>query len=228
MNFHSQDNLRLSPDIRGTDHPSLQSQYSASPIMRKLIRSYMRRVDPGVDIELFYAEIFNIMTARGLGLDIWGRILGVGRLLEVASEDCFGFSGSGLLPFNQGVFHIPGRISHVRLADQPYRRLLLFKALANISSSDAATINHLLNELFENRKLYIIETGVMAIRFVFEFSLEPWERSMFRNYGVLTRGAGVYYDWIEVKADETFGFAGSGLLPFNQGVFSAAEIVTPR
>jgi len=30
-------------------------------------------------------EIWNIQTARGVGLDIWGRIVGVTRVLQVSS-----------------------------------------------------------------------------------------------------------------------------------------------
>lgn len=207
---------------------TVQSQYAASPVIRKLVDAMNARIDPEADIGLFYREVFDIMTARGWGLDVWGRILAVGRLLEVEPEDAFGFAGSGLMTFGQGAFFYPSLTNAHSLADEPYRELLLFKALANISPADAATMNDLLGRLFPGEAAYVIETGVMAIRFVFECRLKPWQRALFRSYGVLTRGAGVWYEWLEVVPRETFGFAGSGMQPFDQGVFFLGGPVAPR
>jgi len=205
---------------------SIQSQYAASPVIRRLIDAMNRRIDPEADIDLFFNEIFNILTARGRGLDIWGRILVVDRLLQVEVGDPFGFAGSGQ-PFNQTSFYYPGVTNNYALTDEPFRELLLFKALANISASDAATINMLLGRLLGGKAAYVIEAGPMAIRYIFEFSLQPWQRSIFQTMGVLTRGAGVGYEWLEIDPPDTFGFADSDLQPFGQGAFFLGGPVKP-
>ena len=62
---------------------TIQSQYSASRTIRALADSARVRIAPDADIALFYANIFNIATARGAGLDVWGRILGIGRKVDI-------------------------------------------------------------------------------------------------------------------------------------------------
>lgn len=203
-------------------HPedSIQSQYAASPVIRALIDAMNLRLDPGLDINLFYEKIFDIYTAEGWGLDNWGRILGAGRLLQIEPGDFFGFAGSGLSPFDQEVFYFPGLTNNYYLEDNAYRNLLLFKALANISPTDIATLNKMLGRFFSDNSVYIIEVGPMEIRFVFEFTLSAYERSLLRLDFIPPRPAGVGYGWLEAPPEGTFGFTGSGLQPFDQGTFT--------
>lgn len=214
--------MAFSEDIMSTfaEAPAtVQSQYAASPTIVALVDGFADKILPGTDIKLFFQEVFDIMSARGVGLDIWGRILGIGRVLQVGDDQVFGFSGSGLQPFDQGNFYERGVTQAYALTDPAYRDLLLIKALANISSADAATVNALLDKLFPGQKAYVIETGVMSVRFVFEFFLQPYQRTIFSTPGLLTRGAGVGSEWLEVEPESTFGFAGSNLQPFDQGTF---------
>lgn len=199
---------------------SVQSQYAASPVIRALIEAMNLRIDPGVDIDLFYEKIFDIYTAEGWGLDNWGRILGANRLLQVEAGDYFGFADSGLDPFGQSVFYYPGQTENYYLEDSAYRELLLFKALANISSSDLASLNKLMGRFFGGKGGYIVEVTTMVIRFVFEFELSPYERSLMRLDFIPPHPGGVGYTWLEVPPENTFGFAGSGLQPFGQGTFN--------
>lgn len=226
MNFRSNDNVRTSPDIRGELVPTfaeapatVQSQYAASPTIVELVNIFADTLLPGTDITLFFRDVFDIMTARGWGLDNWGRILGIGRVLQVADDQVFGFMGSELLPFDQGTFYAGGVTQAYPLTDPAYRELLLIKALANISSADAATLNLLMSKLFPGQKAYVLEVGIMSVRFVFEFFLKPYQRSIFNTPGLLTRGAGVGAEWLEVEPQSTFGFAGSNMQPFDQGTF---------
>ena len=199
---------------------SIQSQYAASPVIRALIDAMNLRIDPAVDIDLFYEKIFDIYTAEGWGRDNWGRILGAGRLLQVEPGDYFGFTGSGMEPFEQGTFYYPGLTNNYYLSDSAYRDLLLFKALANISPSDIATLNKLLGRFFTNGGVYIVEAAPMEIRFVFEFILSPYEQSLLRLDFIPPHPAGVGYHWLEAPPESTFGFFGSGLQPFEQGTFN--------
>lgn len=198
---------------------TVQSQYAASPTIVALAEGFARRILPGEDITLFFHEVFDIMTARGWGLDNWGRVLGLGRVLQAEDDQVFGFLGSLLQPFDQGNFFQRGATNAYALTDPAYRELLLIKALANISSADAATLNLLMGKLFPGQKAYVLAVGVMCVRFVFEFFLRPYQRSIFSTPGLLTRGAGVGAEWLEVEPESTCGFSGSGLQPFDQGTF---------
>ena len=203
-------------------HPedSVQSQYAASPVIRMLIDRINFRIDPEADIKPFYDGIFNIYTAEGEGLDNWGRILGVGRLLALDAEDFLGFDGSLLQPFEQQPFYFPALTNNYHLNDAVYRQILLYKAAANIASADLATLNRLLTAALGNHGAYVLEAGVMTIRFVFEYALTPYERALMRLDFVPPRPAGVGYEWLEAPPESTFGFAGSYLQPFDQGTLT--------
>lgn len=199
---------------------SVQSQYASSPTIRLLVDSFNKQIDPQNDITLFYDKVFNLSTAEGIGLDIWGRILGIDRLLSVESDNSFGFEGSELEPFDQDVFYTQSVSNNFRLEDTPYRQLLFYKASSNIASSDLATLNTMLNSMFKKRGAYIVESSVMCIRFYFQFYLSPYEKALMQLEFVPPRPAGVGYEWLEVIPDETFGFNGSNLQVFNQGIFT--------
>lgn len=55
---------------------------------------------------------------------------------------------------------------------------------------------------------------------VFEFWLEPYERSLMRREDIPPKPAGVGYTWLEIPPKETFGYRSQELQPFNQGTFS--------
>lgn len=77
-------------------------QYAASPVIQKLIEdrdSYFST--PWQD--QFYDMIWNVDTAQGIGLDIWGRIVVIGRNVQIDTTDpTFGYyeawAGSGSSP----------------------------------------------------------------------------------------------------------------------------------
>lgn len=204
---------------------TIQSQYGASPRIQALVRAFAEKIDPNSNINLFYEKIMNLETAEGVGLDIWGVIVGVSRVLEVHSYNCFGFFGSLLQPFNQGHFFSGGSstMGYESLGDKAFRRLIYFKALENIIPTDADSINMALSFFFEGRPVYVIEVGVMKIRYIFEFMLEPIEVSILHSYSF--RPAGVGFEWYQIPKEEVFGFDGSGLSGFDIGSFDPYGII---
>lgn len=199
---------------------TIQSQYSDSPIIRAIAESARLRLAPDADIELFYKMIFDIETAQGKGLDIWGRILGIGRQMEIeTSPNSFGFEESGYEPFDTAPFYAGEATTALySLADEPYRTLLLWKALANIATADAATLNHLLSRLFPGKEIVVREAGIMAIELYIYFPLEPWQRAILKGYGLMGKGAGVELKWTEIPYP-VFGFNEAGYEPFNTAPF---------
>lgn len=68
------------------------SQYANSTTMVELIERMNDAIDPSVDFETMRAFCLDVDTAQGFGLDIIGKIVGVGRSLRIPStENFFGF-----------------------------------------------------------------------------------------------------------------------------------------
>ena len=169
------------------------SQYGSDSTIAQLVRNMDSYIDPRADIDEFFDYVFNVETAQGFGLDILGRIVGVTRTIIISDSEFFGFDGSELRGFNQAPFfagHVDGNA--FTLTDPEFRRLILLKALSNISDSAAPSINRLLSNYFEGRgKCYVDDLGGMKIAYVFEFELLPFEVELIQNSGVMPRPAGV-------------------------------------
>lgn len=204
---------------------TILSQYSASPHILQLTHDFSLRIDPAPDIDTFFEKIFDIETAQGWGLDNWGRILGVPRGVQIANVEWFGYYGSQLQPWNNAPFYNDQQsTNNYLLTDEAYRKLLLYKAGANIGSADAATINRLLSQIFPTYD-HVVDNGDMSIRAVFSDYLELVEIGILNTYGALNKGAGVQWVYLSVNPDEVFGFDASGFQPFDQGVFTPYDIV---
>lgn len=181
-------------------------------------------------LNFFYDKVFNILTAEGAGLDVWGNIIGIGRNIKVKSkartDKFFGFENSEEAPFDVSPFYSDDADSEIiSLADNAYRELLLIKAAANIASTNAENMTELLERLYSGRgDFYILEVGTMKLRYIFEFYLEPFEEALASRRDLPPKPAGVTYELLQIKTDETFGFEGSGMQGFDNGVFSPYDI----
>lgn len=206
-------------------------QYAASPVIKQLVTdrtSYF----PNTWQQQFYDVVWNIDNAQGIGLDIWGRIVVANRNIQIPVVDYFGYNTTpdqSWNPFGQESFYSgPAATTTFRLEDNAYRVLILAKALSNIAQTNSKNLNKILNQLFPGRgRAWANDLGSMAMRFVFEFSLEPWEMAVLSSGGVLPRPAGVGATIAQIPI-ETFGFAeaGDGSQPFNQAPFLNSGAVT--
>lgn len=207
------------------------SQYAQAPTLTRLIHNMDEYVDPRVKMAEFYDFVWNVDTAVGFGLDIWGRIVGVSRLLRIPGNDpIVGFDNADVppdwQPMSQGRFSRGDTTGQAfRLPDDAYRTLILTKALANIVATTARSLNQLLHNLFPSRgRVYVRDLGGMAMQFVFNFSLTPTEYAILTQSGVLPHPAGVFYSVIVVPTGKLFGFRNSNpgsVRPFNYGVFNS-------
>ena len=199
-------------------------QYAASPRIKQLI-TYNTEYFSASWVDEFYNVVWNVDAAQGFGLDIWGRIVAIedGRLLQIdAGVAYFGFNDNlnqSWQAFNNGAFY--NGVTETRtleLADQAFRALILTKALANISDSAMSSLNGVLKNLFPGRgRCWVNDLQGMSIRYVFEFPLESWERSVLSK-DTLPRPGGVITT-VLTAPDGLFGFneAGAGSEPFGQG-----------
>lgn len=172
-------------------------QYATSPVLNRIIDNINAYLDQSANIDLFFSTIWNVETAQGFGLDIWGRIVGVVRVITVASSDYFGFEGPGGQasgnPFNQSPFY-SGVVStsNFALTDDAFRTLIYAKALSNISDGSIPGVNQILLLLFPGRgNCYVQDNQDMSITYVFTFPLTPVELSIVYNSGVLPKPSNV-------------------------------------
>lgn len=202
------------------------SQYGNSPTILQLIQNMNEYLDPRADFDAFFDYVWNVDTAQGFGLDIWGRIVNIRRELQMPNAPAyFGFNDAlpGSYPFDEAPFYdgTPPVTQTYLLADDAYRKLILTKALANIASSNAPSVNQLLQNMFADRgRCYVNDMGGMQFRYTFEFDLTSQEYAIVTQSGVLPRPAGVNAILFQ-SALPLFGFSEAGLsaAPFGQGVF---------
>lgn len=197
---------------------SLASQFANSPALLAIIEGMNDAIDPRARIDDFYRLVWNVDTAQNYGLDVWGRIVGIGRYLQIPdSIDYFGFKTGGVpehsLPFGSGVFFAGAASSTTyALSDSAYRSLIYFKAFANISSLTIPNLNRLANRLFavthrlyfQNGyvddgyieeggpgRAYVEDLGGMQMRYVFDYELSDVELAIVNTPGLLPHPAGV-------------------------------------
>ena len=198
------------------------SQYADSPIMQSMIAGYNSALDPSANFEEFYNNIWNIKTAVGFGLDLWGRIVGVSRIIQVPIGSFFGFSEGDYNPFGISPFY--SDISSTQsypLSDSAFRLLIYAKALSNISDSSTPSYNKVLMTLFPGRgNCYVSDTGGMNSRLTFEFYLFPFEISILKQSNAFQSPCGVQFEIMDFIPSQTFTFLECGVLagPFGAGV----------
>lgn len=142
------------------------SQYGNSPTLLALIQNMNDNIDPRADIDNFFNFIWNVDTAQGFGLDIWGRIVGINRIILTN-------------PITQ-------------LDDDDFRSLIFLKALSNISASNSPAINQLLlNWQGAGMRAYVNDLGKMMMRYTFEYELSPIDLVIIKTSGIFLRPAGV-------------------------------------
>ena len=199
---------------------TVQKQYSNSVTLLQLLSDFDQWCDLTLFTEAFLANVWDISTAVGFGLDIWGRILGQSRNLQITQtpSDNFGFNinshpGTQWMPWSQAPFYGGQSAGTVTfpLQDAYYRQLLLVKAAANIATCDCPSINALMRAMFGTRGPCFVGydlTHPMDIGYHFNFFPTPVEKSIIES-GLFPQPAGTSVTYIyETLSFEPFGFAG--------------------
>lgn len=194
------------------------SQYANSATIVQLVQNMNQYIDQTTNFQAFYDYVWNVNTAVGFGLDVWGRIVDVSRnLLYTPTQIYFGFyeqfdstpGATNPVPFNNAPFSPgPAATSVYTMGDAEYRTLILAKAFANISNVTAGSINALLRAIFGGGagdilgvgtlpfrlaagRAYVLDTGGMQYTIKFEFTPTPIQLAIVTNSGVFPRPAGV-------------------------------------
>lgn len=202
---------------------TIQSQYATSPTITALVRGFWKAIDPSVDLDLLYRKMLDLDTAEGVGLDVWGRIVGMPREFIVVdnSSSYMGFKpdlvvyNPRLDTMNCAPFYAPVTGLY-KLADPAYRTYIYLKALINIGDSSLASLNRMLVFMFPNAKIQLQHTGPMQLRLMILSGISDAEKSALLSLPWLPAGVGL--DIYQIITP-TFGFNGSKLNPFGQGTF---------
>lgn len=218
---------------------TVQKEYSNSATLLALLDDFDQWSNARAFSDQFLSYVWDISTAVGFGLDIWGRILGQSRYIQVDQTpgDNMGFDAhpttgqTNWKPWNQAPFYggsAAGTVAFA-LSDDYYRKLLLVKAAANIASCDVPSLNALMRSMFGDRGRCYVGYDLdfpMHIGYHFEFMPTNVERTIIES-GLFPIPAGMTVEYIYQTITYTpFGFreSNAGANPefvtgFNQSPF---------
>lgn len=195
------ENILTIPDVQSIESEAIQSQYDTSPRMKAFCKIFQDTIDATADFDNVFKYISDPNTAQGIFLDWWADRVGVSRILTVDG-------------------------SSISLTDDQLRLLIFYKAAANISDGSLYKIATFLRQIL-NLPVQVYDNLDMTISIHILGTLTTVQKFILRNYGLLLRGAGVGYNILIQNPDTpTFGFDGSELQPFNQGVFNPVTVIS--
>lgn len=176
------------------------SQYANSPRLLALIQSFSDAIDANGLSDAFYNNMWNIDTAIGYGLDVWGAIVGVRRTLYIPggqTGNLFGW-GNDAVPSNyfgwdQAPWNSNNNVTpNYTLTDTDYRRLILVKALSNISDRSIQSMNSALMIMFAGQgNVYVQDTGNMTGNYLFKFQPSVLDLAILQQSGAFANPSGV-------------------------------------
>lgn len=212
------------------------SQYANSTVLTTLLANFDSYIDQTQNFDAFYDDIWNINTATGYGLDVWGRIVGVNRVLHIPIGKNFGFQEAGTVsadPFNQSAFYGGFSLTaNFSLSDQSYRSLIFAKAAANITNGSIAAINRILMTLFPNRGNTFVEEGTLiGTYFGFQEAADQYVQAF--NQAAFYSGEAFfamvmrYVFEFQLSGVELAIVQNSGVLPKPVGVATTVFVTTP-
>lgn len=211
------------------------SQYANSPILTALIENFASYVDQTRDLEDFFDFIWNVDTAQGYGLDVWGRIVGVTRTLDILDVQFFGFEeGDASLDFGtfgQAPLYSGQPLTDgYELSDHAYRQLIMAKAFANICSNTIPALNRMLLTLFPGRgNCYVTEGPTLSNWFGFAESINAsgFNQASFYSGSGITRMTMTYtFEFVPTPVELAI-VTQSNVLPKPTGV-KASVVIAPR
>lgn len=187
-------------------NPTIIRQYFTSPRMRRMLEDFRDNMDPLAFIELLTDRVLDPRTAVGYGLDVWGRIVGVSRYLDVGEDLFIGFEEAGDITtdtYGNAIWYNGVVVSGTALylADAMYRKMIFAKAWANMSDASIASINGCLQMLFSDTGIaYARDNRDKTITFVLNFTPDPSQIAIMTKANVIPTPAGVNFTYEIVAA----------------------------
>jgi hypothetical protein len=95
--------------------------------------------------------------------------------------------------------------------------------MINIGTGTLASINAMLNFMFPKAKICCIHVDTMVLRLVIQTKISAADKVALLQLPWLPAGVGLELYQVVTP---TFGFNGSGLMPFNQGTFATYKVTS--
>lgn len=176
------------------------SQYANSPKYVSLYNGLTELFNNAKTIEDWFNVVYNLNTAEGFGLDIWGKILNQGR--QFSYDD----NGTTVNVYLGGEQTVGGITYSADYMENMYRTVLFLKALSNVTNCSLASLNNLLQFYYKNRGVvYVMEYPPMEIKYIFEFYVSDLEKAIFIT-GIMPRPTGVGVSFEFIPDGDFFGF----------------------
>ena len=182
-------------------------QYDNTPNFNALIAMKQNFYDNAVSDfwERWIVDVLNIQTANEFGLTLWGFLLNLERPLYT----------------NENGELVP-------IPTESYRLLLNAKLYKNSHAPTFSNVNTFIRQIFFNHpdnKSYVQDNLNMSITYILDFFPTAEEEIVLKLNDFLPRPSGVKVQSITpIPPQKTFGFEGSGLQSFNNGVFVVNSI----
>lgn len=182
-------------------------QYDNTPNFNALIAMKQNFYDSAVSDfwENWIVDVLNIQTANEFGLTLWGFLLNLERPLYT----------------NENGELVP-------IPTESYRLLLNAKLYKNSHAPTFSNVNTFIRQIFFNHpdnKSYVQDNLNMSITYILDFFPTAEEEIVLKLNDFLPRPSGVKIQSITpIPPQKTFGFDGSGLQSFNNGVFVVNSI----
>lgn len=173
---------------------TLLSRFADKPIIISLISSFNAAMDQTANLDAFLQYIWDVRTAVGNGLNIWGKIVNVSRVIPSA----------------------PASLPPITLDDTDYQTLILVKAAANIGNVTVPTLNKLLQQIFAGSGLVFVQDNLnMTLTYVFLFNPSIEQLAIIENSGAMPRPAGVLVDYAYATVIGPLNTAPLNTIPLN-------------
>lgn len=173
----------------------LIGQYANSPVIVKLVNGITTLFNDNIFIGSWYDAIFNMKTATGYGLDVWGKILNRGR----------DFVYNGTEYYLEGEQTIGGNHFTAEEMESLYRLVLQITAMRYIGNASLNAINNILQTIFKDYGIaYVYEYGTMKIRYVFQFYVNDVLKAIVETLNM--HPAGVLTSFEYLPLGEFMGF----------------------
>lgn len=145
-------------------------------------------------INEFYKNIYNLDTAKGIGLDLWGERFNFPRTIKYVDEET-------------------GLENSVVLQDDEYRLILQVLSLKLYTQMSVPGINKTLKELFSyysTRAYTTDEQNMTYVNYIFLWEIPDYLKQVFNNYDLLPHPLAVGTRYREAFY-KIFGFKGQNL-----------------
>lgn len=179
----------------------LISQYANSEKILRLANGVRSIFSNAKLIKDWYNIVYNIKTAKGFGLDIWGKILNQGRNFVYTNPN----TGVQTNYYLKGALTVDGTYISADEVEETYRKVLFMKAISLITNATEKSINELLQFYFEGRRVYVVQYDTMKLRYVFEAVVNKLEKSIFQS-DLLPKPTGVGATFQYMPKNNYFGF----------------------